>query len=164
MSIFRDKDKLTTIVSQSSCLADVLRGFGFDPSRGAGNFRTAKRYIAMYEIDTSHFDPGKNRRSALARNAERVKKPIEDIISGDVVTYAGSSNLKAKLFKAGIKQRICEECGIGEEWNGKMLTLQLDHVDGDHKNNLLGNLRILCPNCHSQTITHSRKSGPTPRS
>lgn len=49
-------------------------------------------------------------------------------------------------------------CGIGNEWNGKPLTLQLDHINGDHSDNRLENLRILCPNCHSQTSTWGMKS------
>jgi hypothetical protein len=52
----------------------------------------------------------------------------------------------------------CIECGIGSEWNGKLLTLQLDHIDGDGKNHSLNNLRIICPNCHSQTETFSGRN------
>ncbi len=47
----------------------------------------------------------------------------------------------------------CSECPVGEFYNGKDLTLQLDHIDGNSDNNSLSNLRILCPNCHSQTET-----------
>lgn len=47
----------------------------------------------------------------------------------------------------------CESCGVGEVWNNKPLTLQMDHVDGNSDNNSLENLQILCPNCHTQTST-----------
>ncbi|MCA1799704.1 MAG: HNH endonuclease [Actinobacteria bacterium] len=47
----------------------------------------------------------------------------------------------------------CLWCNLGVEWNGKPLTLQLDHIDGDRNNNELDNLRLLCPNCHTQTDT-----------
>ena len=46
----------------------------------------------------------------------------------------------------------CKCCGISE-WNGKEITLQVDHIDGDSDNNDLDNLRLLCPNCHTQTST-----------
>lgn len=52
----------------------------------------------------------------------------------------------------------CSFCGIGPKWYGKSLTLQLDHINGDNKNNSLENLRWLCPNCHSQTETWGSKN------
>lgn len=50
----------------------------------------------------------------------------------------------------------CEECGV-EEWNGKKLTMEIDHIDGNKNNNNLDNLKVLCPNCHSQTPTWRKK-------
>ena len=50
----------------------------------------------------------------------------------------------------------CEECGV-TEWNGKRLTLEVDHIDGDTNNNDIKNLKVLCPNCHSQTPTWRKK-------
>jgi transposase-like protein len=54
----------------------------------------------------------------------------------------------------------CSGCGIGPEWNGKKLTLQLEHINGVYNDNRIENLTFLCPNCHSQTPTFSgKKSG-----
>lgn len=47
----------------------------------------------------------------------------------------------------------CFECGLGSTWQNKPLTLQLEHTDGNSDNNLPQNLKLLCPNCHSQTET-----------
>ena len=48
---------------------------------------------------------------------------------------------------------LCSICNI-EEWNNKPLSMQLDHIDGDPHNHKLENLRLICPNCHSQTETY----------
>jgi len=51
----------------------------------------------------------------------------------------------------------CFICSISK-WNDQKITLELDHIDGKHSNNTLENLRLLCPNCHSQTPTYKAKN------
>lgn len=62
-----------------------------------------------------------------------------------------------KHFLAEQNGDYCSICGI-KEWNGKSIALECDHVDGNHKNNRPENLRLLCPNCHSQTVTYKAKN------
>jgi hypothetical protein len=52
---------------------------------------------------------------------------------------------------------FCEVCNINE-WNGNPIKLECDHIDGDHTNNHIDNLRLICPNCHSQTDTYKNKN------
>lgn len=66
--------------------------------------------------------------------------------------------LKNKLYKQSIKQRKCEICGLGEEWQGKKMSLILDHINGVYNDNRLENLRILCPNCNATLDTHCGKN------
>jgi hypothetical protein len=77
-------------------------------------------------------------------------------------TYVSAHKLRIKLIRDGIKKHECEICGI-TEWMGKDVPLELDHIDGNHYNNDLCNLRIICPNCHSQTETNSGKKNKKPR-
>lgn len=51
----------------------------------------------------------------------------------------------------------CNHCGI-DKWNGKDITLELEHKDGNHSNNNRENLEAICPNCHSQTDTWRGKN------
>ncbi len=64
--------------------------------------------------------------------------------------------LKNRLLKEGILKHQCSQCGI-TEWRGKFLAIELDHIDGDRTNHKIQNLRMLCPNCHSQTPTFRSK-------
>ena len=56
------------------------------------------------------------------------------------------------------KYKNCSICNIGLEWNGKPLVLQVDHIDGNSDNNRLENLRLICPNCHTQTPTFCQRN------
>lgn len=73
-------------------------------------------------------------------------------------SYTNISKLKDRILKAGLLKYECECCGNKGKWNDKSLVLQLDHIDGDHFNHSIENLRFLCPNCHSQTDTYSGKN------
>jgi heterodisulfide reductase subunit B len=57
----------------------------------------------------------------------------------------------------GLKEHKCECCGI-IEWNGKPAPIELDHINGNRRDNSLDNLRVLCPNCHAQTDTYRGKN------
>ena len=83
-----------------------------------------------------------------------VKKSMEAYVSSWTVK-PGSTIPKRYIILT--KWYSCSECGISE-WNDKPITLQLDHIDGNADNNHEDNLRLLCPNCHSQTDTFGAKN------
>lgn len=74
--------------------------------------------------------------------------PIEQILVAG--RRRGRWHVKGRLLSSGLKRARCDDCGIAE-WRGRPLPLELHHVNGDGDDNRLRNLRLLCPNCHSQT-------------
>lgn len=84
------------------------------------------------------------------------KKELKEILVKNS-TYKNNARLKEKLFAEGLKEKKCERCGI-TEWCGDVISLQIHHINGIHNDNRLGNLQILCPNCHSQTDTYSGRN------
>lgn len=46
----------------------------------------------------------------------------------------------------------CFECGLNQ-WRGKKLPLEIEHINGCHEDNKRENLKAICPNCHSITLT-----------
>jgi Zn finger protein HypA/HybF involved in hydrogenase expression len=60
--------------------------------------------------------------------------------------------VKHRIVKDNLFEYCCTKCGI-DSWQGETIVLDLDHINGNNKDNRLENLRYLCPNCHSQTDT-----------
>lgn len=90
------------------------------------------------------------------RSVNPQKIPTNEILEGKHPYYQ-TLKLKKRLIKEGIKENKCDICEI-TEWNGKPISMQLDHIDGNSHNHKLENLRMTCPNCHSQTETYCGKN------
>ncbi len=144
-------DKLKEIVSRCASIAQVLKELGLKPT--GGNYRILKRKLKEENISNSHFTGmGHNK----GKTWNRPKIPTTEILKKG--SSFQSFKLKNRLLKEGLIENKCVDCGIGNQYNGKPLSLQLDHTNGDNTDNRLENLRLLCPNCHSQTDTYAGKN------
>lgn len=110
------------------------------------------RRVKELNLDTKHFTG----QGHLLGKSHNFKPPLplsKILVNGRAIS---SSKLRKRLIKDGILLNMCIECGI-HEWNGKNLSLHLDHINGNHDDNRIENLRLLCPNCHSLTVTYCRR-------
>ena len=138
-------DEFMTLVKNSGSYSDVLRRLGLNPI--GANHKTVKRRIQEESLDVKHFY------KKPARFYKRI--PLEEILKKGI-TY-NTCCLKNRLVETGLLQNFCARCKRPPEWEGEKLSLHLDHVDGDRTNNEIGNLRLLCPNCHSLTPNYTGK-------
>lgn len=90
--------------------------------------------------------------------ASQRKIPDSEVFVRDSLYTNNRILLKKRLLDAGLKKNECALCGQGPVWNGLPLVLQLDHINGVNNDHRIENLRILCPNCHTQTETYAGKS------
>ena len=147
----RTKQEFEYAAKESFSIAGMCRILGLKPS--GGNYKLIHNVIHEYKINTSHFT-GQGWNTDL-RFKPFVEKPIADILIIDS-TYQ-SHKLKRRLLKEGIKQALCEQCGLSE-WRGRPIPLELHHINGNNTDNRLENLMLLCPNCHALTDSYRGKN------
>ena len=141
-------DEFRIIVANSYSYSDCLRALELG-TNGGSSTDVLKRRIRELNCSIEHFNGAK---SSGIKNS----KPLEEILVENS-NYFNTSGLKKRLINANLLEYKCACCGISE-WQNQPLSLQLDHINGNHTDNRLENLRLLCPNCHSQTETYAGKS------
>ena len=134
-----NKQELEQIVKKSFSYADVCRALEVPP-RGT-YYTTIKKLIK--DLDISHFNKGAWNKGRKIKSTSYQKAPIQQILIENS-PHTNSGSLRIRLIKEGLKESKCEVCGCTE-------SLELHHINGNHQDNRLENLQILCANCHRKT-------------
>jgi 5-methylcytosine-specific restriction endonuclease McrA len=137
--------QIQAAVAKSINMADTLRELGLLPV--GGNFKVLRKNVSRLSLNTSHW-----RRGAKPHAAHKPKRSLKDVLVIDS-DYLDTTTLKRRLVQDGALLYQCVICGL-REWCGSELVLHLDHINGVGNDNRITNLRLLCPNCHSQTASY----------
>jgi 5-methylcytosine-specific restriction endonuclease McrA len=127
-------------------MADLLRRVGLVP-RGS-NYRDIGERLEALGLDVS---------TLLGQGWSRgtrpnfTVRPLHEYLRAG--TKVSSSWLGKRLIREGVLKRECNCCHL-DRWLGGPIPLELDHINGDSRDNRLENLRLLCPNCHALTPTY----------
>lgn len=151
-------EELRAAVAESKTVREALKRLNV---QGRGdNYKTFHKYVRRLGLDTSHF-VGSAHLRGQARPNPASRRELDAILVENS-EYENTKHLSRRLVREGVLERRCYECGL-TEWRGRPMPLELDHVNGDRRDNRRENLRFLCPNCHALTPTFRGRNATAAR-
>lgn len=145
-------DEIIKILNNSKSFKEAIETFGYS-TNGSGSYTLVNSILKKREINKPKYYIAINEK---IKN-KFIKKTLSEILIKNS-EYTNRQRLKIRLINEGLLEYKCSKCGNNGEWEGKTLTLQLEHKNGINNDNRLENLEFLCPNCHSQTKTYAGKN------
>lgn len=133
------------LIDQSHSMWDLCQKLGYT-NRSGNTYSLVRRKIKELKLVEKN----------LSNTRKKWKVYSNEEIYCQNSTY-DKKTLRQRIIKENKIPYCCNECGISS-WNNNPLSLQLDHINGINDDNRLENLRFLCPNCHSQTLTWGSKN------
>lgn len=134
-------EEFINIVKQSKSMSEISDKIGYTSHSGDTLVRIRKR-IDSLKIPTSHFNE---------MNKRTIHRTVENVFIKN--STVNQSTLRRWYIKGNYSPYICSICGQQPFWNGKEMTLILDHINGENHDDRLENLRWVCPNCNQQLPT-----------
>ena len=144
-------EQFVELLKKSSTISEVLFKLGYTVKGNSWGYSQVKRRMDDLNLDYSIFK-GK---SAVIKITKLNNVRKEDILKENCKHQR--TVLRRYVIKNNLIPYKCAICGC-TKWQGKTLSLELDHINGINNDNRLENLRFLCPNCHSQTSTYGSRN------
>jgi hypothetical protein len=151
---FYEKHEIEDIIKESRSVYEALLK---TQRYGGWANRKFRQSIIYHNIDISHFETPSQRARRLFSDGKSRKAIDMSEVLVENSSYSRCA-LKNRLYREGLKTKLCELCGQGEDWHGKHMSLILDHINGVYNDNRIENLRIVCPNCNATLDTHGGKN------